>query len=480
MSRSLAFGIAAAVSVPFCAPASPLAPDPIGSSALTLRIEPIAQAQPPDTGRPDFAAPVIVGGRLHVVDQAQGRILRDDGGGGFVEILSPDKMPEGVTPVRQRVLNIAGGAGSDVFVTFTSSTLPTGFAAAQPLPEDSAYGSEPNYQVVYRYSQAADGSLASPVPLAAFESRSSGHSGGGMLALPDGDLLLATGDNLGFDRDGLAAPQDPASHLGKLLMIDSETGETTVAAQGVRNVQRLAYADADRSRIVFADIGSTTAEEINEISVGDLTDTGEIENFGWGRNDDGNAREGTFYINEGVGSSEGGEPRAIGAAPVPETGFRQPYAQYGHEGRRFVAISGPVTSDSAFDMIVALFGDLPTGDLYATMAPLGGTDVPVFRIALVDASGAPVSLFALAGERRPDPRFFALPDGTAGVMLEHTGTLYSLTEVAPIPLPGAAGLLVSAGLGLGALRLAARRRLARSRSARATDGAPMRGRSALP
>jgi hypothetical protein len=462
MSRSLAFGVTAAVTIPLYAPASPLAPDPIRSSALTLRIEPIAQAQTP-SGGPNFAAPAVVGGRLHVVDQAGGRILRDDGMGGFSEILSPAQMPAGVTPVREGVLNMAGGAGSDVFVTFTSSTLPDDAPEARRLPDVPIYrpGSR-YYHLVYRYSQASDGSLGDPEPLAAFESRSSGHTGGGMLGLPDGNLLLATGDNLGFDRDGLVAPQDPASHLGKLLLIDAQSGQTTVAAQGVRNVQRLAYADPGRSRVIFADIGSTTAEEINEISVGDLTDTARIENFGWGRNADGNAREGTFYIDAGAGSPGGGEPQAVAVAPVPETGFRQPYAQYGHEGRAFVAISGPVTSDTAFNMIAALFGDLPTGDIYATMAPLGGTDVPVFRVALVDGSGAPVSLFALAGERRPDPRFFALPDGTAGVMLERTGTLYSLTEVAPIPQPGTAGLLVSGGLALAALRLAARRRLTRA------------------
>lgn len=347
MSRNLAFGVAAAVSVPLCTPASPLAPDPVQSSALTLRIEQTAQAETPSTA-PNYAAPVVVDGRLHVVDQAGARILRDDGVGGFSEILSPAQMPAGVTPVREGVLNIADGAGSDVFVTFTSSTLPTDAPAAQPLPTDTGYGSQPpHYQVVYRYSQAADGSLGSAVPLAAFESTRFGHSGGGMLALPDGNLLLATGDNLGFDRDGLAEPQDSASHLGKLLLIDAQTGQTTVAAKGVRNVQRLAYADPGRSRVVFADIGSTTAEEINGISVADLTDTGAIENFGWGRNADGNAREGTFYIDAGAGSPGGGEPQAIGAAPVPEAGVRQPYAQFGHEGRAFVAVSGPVTSDRA-------------------------------------------------------------------------------------------------------------------------------------
>jgi hypothetical protein len=438
-------------------------------SGLTVRVAQVAQVDQEASG--NYAAPVVIGGRLHVVDQAGGRILRDDGLGTFSEILTPDDMPAGITPVSQGVLNVAGGTGPDVFVTFTSSTLPSGAPAPRRLPDAAAYGGGSlSYQVVYRYEQASDGSLSAPVPLATLERQRPGHPGGGMLGLPNGDLLLATGDSLGFDRDGLAAPQDRSSHLGKLLVIDRDDGEITVAAQGVRNVQRLAYADAARSRIVFADIGATTAEEINEITVADVTDPAVTENFGWGRNDDGKAREGTFYIDEGRDSGANGpQPVAIEAAPRPEPGFRQPYAEFGHEGRPFVAVSGPVASDSAFDTIVALFGDLPTGEVYATMSPFGATSVPVFRVRLVDETGVPVSLFGLAGGR-PDPRFFSLPDGGAGVMLERSASLYRLTEVSRIPVPGAAGLLLSGGLAVAGLRLAARRRPATAVRA----GAPSR------
>src|SRR6185436_12788991 len=53
----------------------------------------------------------------------------------------------------------------------------------------------------------------------------------------------------------------------------------------------------------------------------------------------------------------------------------------------------------------------------------------VFRVELLDATSKPVTLKALSGGERPDPRFFNFPDGTAGVLLEHTGAFYKLTEI---------------------------------------------------
>ncbi len=69
--------------------------------------------------------------------------------------------------------------------------------------------------------------------------------------------------------------------------------------------------------------------------------------------------------------------------------------------------------------------------MYATTDTITGTDVPLARVNLVDASGDPVgpsnSLNDLAGGRS-DPRFFPLRNGRAGVLLEATGKLYTLTE----------------------------------------------------
>jgi hypothetical protein len=40
-----------------------------------------------------------------------------------------------------------------------------------------------------------------------------------------------------------------------------------------------------------------------------------------------------------------------------------------------------------------------------------------------------VTLKELAHSDRGDPRFFKFPDGTAGVLLEHSGAFYRVTEV---------------------------------------------------
>ena len=203
-----------------------------------------------------------------------------------------------------------------------------------------------------------------------------------------------------------------------------------MAAQGIRNVQHLEYVAGSEGRILaFADIGGVTAEEINYVGVADLVDTSVIENFGWGRNADGNAREGTFYIGPGL-PIWFEEPPVIGFAPIPEPGFIQPHAQYGrNDPNGGVAVSGPVTSVESLDTITELFSDLASGILYGTTMQRSDIASTVFKLNLVDAEGGVLeSLQDLAGGRA-DPRFFRFPDGTAGVLLEATGTFYRLTEL---------------------------------------------------
>lgn len=443
LQKSIPLATAFLFSIPSIALAATLEPDPVLDSSLILKIEAVAQA----TGVSDdnnTASPVVIDGVLHVVDQT-GAVLRETSSG-FINVLG--SPPSGVTLEPENgVLNIADGDNGEVFVALTSSTLPAGAGAAE-LPPDSVYQSGTTaYQLIYKYQQGSDGTLTSPTLLTALEIRDGFHNGGGMVALPDGNVLFATGDSLPFDRDGLSAPQDDDSHLSKLLIIDRDTGEVDVAAKGVRNVQRLTY-DPSGTRIVLSDIGAAAAEEVNSALVADLLDTSEVENFGWGRNPDGNAREGTFYIDTAR--------QAIGMAPIPEAGFIQPYAQFGREDMRFIAASGPIVEASTFDQIVALFGDLVSGALYATVASdLGSTVNDVFRVGLIDADGLPTTLLALSGGDRADPRFFTFADGSAGVLLERTGVLYRLTEIAPpteIPLPAGLLLLIGALTTLGVVR----------------------------
>ena len=211
------------------------------------------------------------------------------------------------------------------------------------------------------------------------------------------------------------------------------TESVEVAAQGIRNVQHMEFVSSDVSdelAVSFADIGGVTAEEVNYVTVSELLDTSSVENLGWGRNPDGNAREGTFYIQPGVALVPATDPPVDSYAPSPESGFIQPHAQYGrHDPNGGVAVSGPATSAVSFSEITALFSDLASGIVYATVDPLTATNAPVFKVNLIDEDGATLeSLQDLAGGRA-DPRLFRFPDGSAGVLLEATGAFYRLTEV---------------------------------------------------
>ena len=87
-----------------------------------------------------------------------------------------------------------------------------------------------------------------------------------------------------------------------------------------------------------------------------------------------------------------------------------------------------MSSPASFSKITSLFGDLVSGSVYATTGALTLTAQDVFRVNLVDQNRQPVTLAGLTGGQRPDPRFFNFPDGTAGVLLERTGSFYRLTQ----------------------------------------------------
>jgi hypothetical protein len=287
------------------------------------------------------------------------------------------------------------------------------------------------YQVFVEFDYS-NGVLSNPRPFAALQTQEGPfHSGGGLVVTPDGRLLYTTGDNLPFGMEGRRAPQDVNSHLSKMLIVNPADGSVEVTAMGLRNVQHI-QRTVEPSGIAFADIGGVTAEEVNFISWSDVLDTSTIENFGWGRNADGLAREGTYYVGEGIPFKLGDQPAAVGVAPVPEPGFVQPLAQYGRgvlNPFNFVAATGPAVSNKSFTQISLLMGDLANGEVYATMDKIDGTDVPLYLVNLVNPDGSAIgnSLNALAGGR-VDPRFFLFPNGEAGVLLEATGDYYRLTE----------------------------------------------------
>ena len=140
----------------------------------------------------------------------------------------------------------ASPSGAQVYVVFIASEAPTGIPKrTSARPETDAW------QVLYRFDLTSN-ALVSPKPIAAFQVRSIGHTGGGLACLPDGSVLLAIGDNGDASQDGLNYPDDPSSHLGKILRIDPGTGASTVVARGVRNPQRLVvYGTGAETRLDF-------------------------------------------------------------------------------------------------------------------------------------------------------------------------------------------------------------------------------------
>ena len=290
--------------------------------------------------------------------------------------------------------------------------------------------------MIYEYDYI-DGVLSNPEAIIALGNQGGpNHAGGAMSLTPEGHILYATGDNLPFGMDGRKAPQDDSTIVSKLLIIDPETASVTVAAKGLRNVQYM-QKTSNPAGIIFADIGGVTAEEVNFINWEDLLDTSEIENFGWGNpdpSDPNGGREGTYKITAGLPLILGVAPAACMEAPQPEAGYRQPLAQYGRpffNTFAFVAASGPVVSNKSFKNISMVYGDLPSGELYATTAKIDGRDEALFALNVVDEdlNPLPAGLFELGLGGRVDPRFFQFPDGTAGVLLEATGDFYRLTEV---------------------------------------------------
>lgn len=471
MVQHLRVLLAAVALVALAAPASadpPPRPNDIAATDITVTVEEVT-TMPFELGpgfvvfvqQPNLASPVAIKNKLYLIDQNDG-VYRLNGKDNVQKVFDVDQAPDGLSlDNRQAVLNVAPGPTMNtMYVAFTTGTEPTTNTPiyrmpdplpavccnlAAPVPVDDLFriGVIPDpglsflfgttrteYQVIYEYDIRGD-SLQNPRAIAAFETQSGPtHNGGGMVRLPDGRLLFATGDALTFGADGRAAAQDLTEVVSKLVIVDPDDGSIEIAAAGVRNVQRIEYSP-DGQYLGFGDIGGVTAEEVNYVSVADIVDTSTVENFGWGRNADGLAREGTFYVGPGVPMVGDTQPPVVGSAPVPEAGFIQPQSQYDRiDPDGGVAVSGPVTSDVSFDQLTAVFTDLASGLLYGSTAGFDVVDATVFKINLVDGDGNEIvgGFNTLAGGRS-DPRLFRFPDGSAGVLLEATGTLYRLTEV---------------------------------------------------
>ena len=411
---------------------------------------------------------MAIGDDLYFVDQVDG-VLRLNEQGGFDTVFSIDDgdAPAGLDlENRQAVMNISEGRTADsMYIVLTANGQPVVPGApvyAMPDPKfESAFfpggpvvniydieqGDLPGFpfalngvesQILYE-GDLVGGKLVNLRAIAVFESQNGPHHhGGAMLTLDDGRPLYVTGDGIPFGINGRESAQSLDSHLSKMLIVDPDDGSTTIVANGLRNVQHMEYVSGKgkpNSWIGFADIGGWTAEEVNFVEVSELLDTGRIENFGWGINEDGFAREGTFYVGDGqVFTSGTPEVDTVNVPSTPEFGFIQPHAQYERptQGDPLggLASTGPVTSKKSLRKLTTLFSDLDSGILYGTMGDYDDIDETILKLVVVDENGTEHgSLEELVALPRVDPRFFRFPDGTAGVLLEQNGEFYRLTEL---------------------------------------------------
>ena len=94
------------------------------------------------------------------------------------------------------------------------------------------------------------------------------HYGAKIVELPGGDLLLSTGDAFVLREEA----QNSASTHGKVVRVDSETGESAVFTLGHRNVQGLAL-DRATGAVWEHEHGPRGGDELNRLEAG--------SNYGW-------------------------------------------------------------------------------------------------------------------------------------------------------------------------------------------------------
>jgi glucose/arabinose dehydrogenase len=107
------------------------------------------------------------------------------------------------------------------------------------------------------------------------------HNGGQLAFGPDGALYLGLGDGGAAGDQGPGhAPegngQSPDTLLGKIVRIDTKSGDSEVFASGLRNPWRFSF-DRDRGDLWIGDVGQNAWEEIDRIPFADADGA----NFGW-------------------------------------------------------------------------------------------------------------------------------------------------------------------------------------------------------
>jgi glucose/arabinose dehydrogenase len=226
--------------------------------------------------------------------------------------------------------------------------------------------------------------------LLSIEDFASNHNGGLLSFGPGGVLYAGTGDGGGAG-DPERTAQDPESLLGKLLRIDPGSGDTELAALGLRNPWRYSF-DRESGDLWIGDVGQSELEEIDSAPAGELEGS-EPLNFGW------SAFEGSEPFNSDQQAPGAIEPSfeygrdegcsVTGGYVVRDRQLRSLYGRYLFgdycEGRlrSFTAEAGePAADERELGLEVAQlssFGEDAAGRVYAV-----SLEGPVTRLAPAD------------------------------------------------------------------------------------------------
>ena len=143
------------------------------------------------------------------------------------------------------------------------------------------------------------------------------------------------------------------------------------------------------------------------------------------------AREGTFYVNAGIGGVLGTHPTCKENAPAGEPGYVQPWIQFGRTPTDFFyGISSLAIPTAGNDKLHLLWSEFNTGKILGTDKKFveGASPATSYKIKIFDADDIYLEKglndlvkveLGEVGFCRGDPRLFNCPDGQAGVFIEH-------------------------------------------------------------
>ena len=341
-----------------CAPQ--VGPLPSGAPSASPAASDADQVSPRATLRPGSAGlgnPVDLvelpgDGRLLIADQA-GRLLLVDAAAAIAAAESG-----GVAVEPSLVADLRAGL---------STGGERGLLGVALHPRFGAPGEE---RVYINYTRAGDGATViavarldvargmlrgAPLPLLAIEQPYANHNGGDLLFRDDGLLVIPTGDG-GSAGDPQRRAQDPASLLGKVLLLDAEAAERAATGtgpavrpsiwmSGVRNPWRVTFDPRDGA-LWIADVGQGTTEEVTRLPAGPARDGA---NLGW-RTIEGD--------------------RCYGADACSEPpGYAPPIGVYRHEGGA-CSVSGGALADDPAGRRWYLFADWCDGKIRGISAGL--------------------------------------------------------------------------------------------------------------